>query len=51
MLVAPIEGVAYNSQSCQIMFSKYLRSKTEGFVTIKIELNQVNNIWIKSSIN
>ena len=27
MLVAPIDGVAYNSQNCQIMFSKYFRKK------------------------
>ena len=40
MLVAPIDGVAYNSQNCQIMFSKYFRKKSGEFVAFKIELNQ-----------
>ena len=38
MLVAPI-GVAYNSQNCQIIFSKYFRNIT-GECYIQNELNQ-----------
>ena len=40
MLVVPIDGVACNSQSCQIMFSKSLDRKSGEFVITKIELNQ-----------
>ena len=40
MLVAPIDGVAYNSQSYQIVFSKYFRYKIWRICTFKIELNQ-----------
>ena len=40
MLIASIDGVAYNSQSCQIMFSKHLKKKNFGeLVTIKRKVN------------
>ena len=59
MLVAPIDGVGYNSQSCQILFSKYLKIKSGWFVTIKIKLDRnkykfglndykLNSNWIKN---
>ena len=59
MLAAPIDGVDYNSQSCQILFSKYLKIKSGWFVTIKIKLDRnkykfglndykLNSNWIKN---
>ena len=59
MLVAPMDSVAYNSQSCQILFSKYLKIKSGWFVTIKIKLDRnkykfglndykLNSNWIKN---
>ena len=59
MLVAPIDGVAYNSQNCQIIFSKYFRNKIWRICYIQNELNQnrykfglndyrLNSNWTKS---